>query len=124
MGVATMLLLLSSEQIDHNWHVWLVTVQMISPAAFSNGDDTTNLHRLGQVAKIIVVYHHTHTADTPESRVVTAIDGTCRAATGEFWVITSLKKQNMTNMLHNDCDLHENYHHHGYSNDHSSHRNH
>ena len=36
---------------------------MISPAALSNGDDTTN------------------TEDTSDSKVVTAIDGTCSAAT-------------------------------------------
>ena len=85
-----LLLLLSSEPMDHNWHVWLVTVQMISPAALSNGDDTTNLNCINQVAEIVMIYHQTHTLDTPESRVVTAIDGTCRAATAERRVTTNL----------------------------------
>jgi hypothetical protein len=38
-----MLLLAFSVEMDHNWHVWHVTVQIISPAALSSGDETTKL---------------------------------------------------------------------------------
>jgi hypothetical protein len=41
MGETTMLP--SSTVIDHNWHVWHVIVQIISPAALSNGEDKTNM---------------------------------------------------------------------------------
>jgi hypothetical protein len=38
-----MLVLPSSTSIDHNWHVWHVTVQIISPAALRSGEDKRNL---------------------------------------------------------------------------------
>jgi hypothetical protein len=88
MGEAVMLTLPSSTLIDHNWQVWHVTVQKISPAALSSGDDTTNLHwgnheGAGAADDRDCAYMF----DTPVRRVVTVIDGTCSETTGKSVMI-------------------------------------
>ncbi len=61
-----------------------MTVQIISPAALSSGDDTTNLHwendeRAGAANRRDRAYMF----DTPVRRVVTVIDGTCSETTAK-----------------------------------------